>query len=106
MISESKLQAMALEHWDEQLQTPTTRMAVEFAKLVLAELAEAERIRKIRDAREFCASRGHDIVFHDPEVFGEMSYESGKTHIRGWRGSGKCEGCGAVLALRYPEELG
>lgn len=103
MISESKLQAMALEYWGEQGETRTTEMMVEFAKLVLA---EAERTRKIRDAREFCASRGHDIVFHDPEVFGEMSYESGKTHIRGWRGSGKCEGCGAVLALRYPEELG
>lgn len=103
MISESKLQAMALKYWDEQLQTPTTSMAVEFAKLVLA---EAERIRKIRDAREFCASRGHNIMFRDGEVFGEVLYESGRTHIRGWKGSGKCEGCDAVLALRYPEELG
>lgn len=103
MVSESKLQAMALEYWDEQLQTPTTRMAVEFAKLVLA---EAERIRKIRDIREFCASRGHDIMFRDGDVFGEVSHEGSRTHIRGWKGSGKCEGCGAVLALRYPEELG
>lgn len=104
MISESKLQAMALEYWDEQPQAPTTSTAVEFAKLVLA---EAERIRKIENVRMACAREGHNFSFRGSDlVVGDFLYKDGVTWIRGWNGSGKCVGCGAILGVTYPEELG
>lgn len=103
MFSREKLVRMAEEHWG--VDVPSERnweKTVGYAQLVIKEY---ERIRAIENTRMGCLMNGgHEFVVDQQCGWSDVEMSSGSTVLRGWKGSGKCRNCDAVLVVQYPKE--